>query len=67
MKEYVENMKEYAENMKKYPLLYRLWNLEKFRDLPLYIGFGTWKYSELSPYVGSGPLHILWGLEKSNL
>ena len=34
--------------MKKSPLLYRLWDLEKFRDLPFFIGFGTWRNSEPS-------------------
>ena len=47
MEEYVGNMKEYEE-MKEYPLLYKLWDLEKFRDLPLCIVFGTWKNAELS-------------------
>ena len=40
-----ENMKKYVENRKEYPLLYRLWDLEKFLRLPLYISFGTWKNS----------------------
>ena len=54
--------------------------LEKLRDLPLYIGFGTWKnsepffppsigsgtwkYFELSPYITSCPLWSIWNLEK---
>ena len=39
---YVKNMKEYGENMKKYVDIldfappYRLWELEKFRALPLH-------------------------------
>ena len=42
-------MKKYVENMKEHSLQHRLWNLEKFQDLPLYnIGFGTSKNSELS-------------------
>ena len=52
MKEYeedVNNMKKYVENMKEYPLLYCLWDLEKFQDLPLYTGSETWKYSEFFP------------------
>ena len=28
---YEENMKKHEENMKEYSLLYRLWELEKFR------------------------------------
>jgi len=28
------------------PGLYRLWDLEKFQDLPFYIGFETWKNFE---------------------
>ena len=43
---------------------YKLWDFEKFRAFPAYIGFGTWKYSELSRYLDSGPLHNLWDLEK---
>ena len=31
------------------PLLYRLWGFEKFRDLHLYIGFGTQKNSNMDP------------------
>jgi len=40
--------KYYVENMEEYPLLYILLGLEKFQDLSLYIGFGTWKNSEPS-------------------
>ena len=40
MKKYVKNMKEYVGNMKKY-----VKNMKE--SLPLYIGFGTWKNSEL--------------------
>ena len=46
----MENMKEYEEICGKYEgifLLFRLWDLDKFRDLPLYIGFGTYTNSEL--------------------
>ena len=42
---YEEVCGKYEENMKEYLLLYRLWDLEKFQDLLLYIGFGTWKNS----------------------
>ena len=54
MKEYEENIKEYDVKCGKYegiPLLCRPWDLEKFRDLPLYIGFGTWRNSELSSFL----------------
>ena len=37
------SMEKYVENMKEYPLLYKLWDLEKFHDFPLYVGFTTWK------------------------
>ena len=46
-KKNVDNMRDYeeiyVENMKKYPLLYKLWDLQKFRDAPcpLYVGFVT--------------------------
>ena len=46
-KKYVENIGKYEEIREKYegiPLLDRLWDLEKFRELFLYIGFGTLKY-----------------------
>ena len=47
--EQVDNMKKYVENMKEYHLLtYRLRDLEEFRDLPLYVGSGFSKNSELS-------------------
>ena len=36
------------ENMKEYPLLYELQDLNKNRDLPLFIDSGTWNNSELS-------------------
>ena len=49
MKKSVGNMKEDEEIRGKYEgilsILYRLWDLETFRDLPLYISFGTWKNS----------------------
>ena len=52
MKEYVKNTKKHVENMKKYvdkdlalPYLYGPWDLEKFRFLSLYMGFGTWQNS----------------------
>ena len=55
MREYAKNMKECVENMKKYEgirgkyedlgknseLSRMLWNLEKFRSLPLYMSAGT--------------------------
>ena len=59
MRKYEENMKEYAENKKEYPSLYRLWNLEQFRALPLYVGFGTWK--------NSGPPLPVWALGLQNI
>ena len=76
----VENTKKYVETLKEYHLLQGLWDVEKFQDLPLYIGFGAWKfraffpyigskiwkYSELSPYTGSGLLCSLWDLEKAS-
>jgi len=41
----MENMKKHEEISGKYegelPIIYRLPDLEKFRDLPLFIGFGT--------------------------
>ena len=41
----LENLRKYDENMvtcgKYDPLLYRFWDLQKFRDLLLCIGFGT--------------------------
>ena len=77
-----ENMKKvekYAKNMKEYPVLYRLWDLEKFRDFPsrrlwdlgkipsIISLYKLWdlKISQASPYTGSGPLYSLWDLEKS--
>ena len=57
------NMKEYVENT-EYPSLYRLWNLKKLRELLLYIGDRTWKNSEHSPCIDSGPLYSLCGVEK---
>ena len=50
-KNYLEITRKSFEKLffKDYPLLYRLWDLERFRDLPLYIGFGTWKNSDPSP------------------
>ena len=47
-------MKKYAENKKEYPLLYS-------------IDSGTWKYSELSPYISSGLLYSPRNLEKLSL
>ena len=32
---------KYVKNMKEYLLLYRLWDLKEFQDLPLYIDSGT--------------------------
>ena len=76
-KKYVRNMwkiwryvKKYVGNMKKYPLLYGLWNLQKFQDVPFYIGLGTWKSSASSWALGhrkipsSPPLCSLWDLGK---
>ena len=62
MKKYVENMKEFEGIGGKYegiPLLCRLWDLEKFRDLSLYVGFVT--------YLGKfrASLHIRCGLEET--
>ena len=48
-------------------LLCSLWDLEKFRGLLLYIGSGTWKYSDICLYIASGLLCSLWDLEKSSL
>ena len=45
------------------PPLFRLYDLKIFRASPLYLA-GTWKNSELSPYIGSGPLYSLWDLGK---
>ena len=63
MKKYVENMKEYEDICEKCegipPTIYILLDLEKFRDLPLYIVFGSLKNSELSHYIGSGLLYSL--------
>ena len=59
MKKYVKNMTEYLENMRENPLLCSLWDLKNSRDLPLYVGFGTWR----NPYVGCGTLYSLWDLE----
>ena len=61
----MENMKKYEKKcgkyeelsgkyVKEYPLLYRISDLEEFRDFSLYVGFGTWKNS----------LYRLWDLEK---
>ena len=36
------------------PPSYSLWDLEKFRILPLCMGLGTWKNSELCLYTGFG-------------
>ena len=32
---------EYAENINEYPLLYKLWDFEKFYNPTPYIGSGT--------------------------
>ena len=34
--------------------LYSLWDLEKFRAFPSCIGSGTWRNSELPPYIDCG-------------
>ena len=43
MKKYEENMKKYEENMKNYEgitlLIYRAWDLEKFREPRERLGF----------------------------
>ena len=46
MKKYVENMRKYVEYMKEYPLLYRLWDLEKFRASVLYRFWDLEKFRE---------------------
>ena len=59
--------------MEVYSLLYRFWDLRKFKDLSLYIDSGTWKYSGLSLSIytlGLGKIlsllsqYRLWDLEK---
>ena len=77
MKEYeeiYENIKEYpyyidsgtGKNPRS-PALYRLWDLEKYRNFPPYIiGSRTSKCSELFPYMGSDLLYSFWDLEKSS-
>ena len=45
MKEYVKNMKEYVTNMKEYEPIYWIWHSH------IYMGLGTWKNSEFSPFV----------------
>ena len=71
MKKYLENIKEYEIHGKyekicgKYeriPLIHGLWDLEKFQDCHLYMGFETWKTSE--PSLPIYPILILWDLEK---
>ena len=37
--------------MEEYPLLYGLWDLEKFRNFPFYINFETCKNSEPSNLI----------------
>ena len=44
--------------------LCRPWNLEIFRTSPFYFSSETWKNSDLSPYIGSGPLYSLWDLQE---
>ena len=57
-------MKEYEKNISRYigfgtPIsMYKPWDLEKFRFLPLYMGLGTWKNS--TPELPSE----LWDSEK---
>ena len=53
---------KHEEICKKYegisPFIYSPWDFDKFRFHPLYIGFGTWKNSELRLHVVSGTWKI---------
>ena len=51
----------WALGLRKIPstaFIYSLWDLEKFRILPLYMGLGTWR--NYTPELPPG----LWALEK---